>query len=155
MRRSVKPIVWIGDPDCNRYQDDVLWAESEGNAANRYAGRFMREPRPSGNGVNMFKTGTCTIERGGVTPFNLLPVGGASHAGILGHGSGTPYQLSAWWVRYLCAPGGIVCDPFMGTGTTGRAAIAQGRGFIGIEKEPHHYRTAATVLSAEIMGLST
>ena len=43
------------------------------------------------------------------------------------------------WMRYLCRlvtpPGGIVLDPFMGSGSTGKAAMLEGFGFIGIERE--------------------
>jgi len=37
---------------------------------------------------------------------------------------------------------GIVCDPFMGSGTTGVACINTNRKFIGIEKEPKYFEIA-------------
>lgn len=38
--------------------------------------------------------------------------------------------------------GDRVCDPFMGTGSTGVAAIKAGKRFLGIEKNPRHFETA-------------
>jgi site-specific DNA-methyltransferase (adenine-specific) len=50
--------------------------------------------------------------------------------------------------------GGVtICDPFMGTGSTGVAAIKAGRQFVGIEKNPVHFETACkriTALSLEV-----
>jgi len=40
-----------------------------------------------------------------------------------------------WLVRLVTPPGGIVLDPFMGSGTTGIAAVREGFSFIGIERE--------------------
>jgi DNA modification methylase len=37
---------------------------------------------------------------------------------------------------------GIVLDPFMGSGTTGVAAVQMGRQFIGIEREPKYFDIA-------------
>jgi site-specific DNA-methyltransferase (adenine-specific) len=39
-------------------------------------------------------------------------------------------------------PGAIVLDPFMGSGTTGVAALQTGRGFVGIELDPAHFDNA-------------
>jgi site-specific DNA-methyltransferase (adenine-specific) len=38
--------------------------------------------------------------------------------------------------------GGVVLDPYMGSGTTGVAALNLGRRFIGIEKDPKYYKIA-------------
>ena len=50
-------------------------------------------------------------------------------------------------MRYLCRltktpTGGVVLDPFMGSGTTGMAAVLEGRDFIGIELEPEYLEIA-------------
>jgi site-specific DNA-methyltransferase (adenine-specific) len=39
-------------------------------------------------------------------------------------------------------PGGTVLDPFMGTGTTGEAALSQGRRFVGMEIDRHYFQHA-------------
>lgn len=143
MRPSAKACVWLGPPDCYRNQNGVLWEESDGNRAKRLTARAGRVNRPSGNSVDDAKA--REVNRGGVTPFNVLPIGGAageSSSGAHGHGAGTPQPLADWWTRYISPPGGVVCDPFVGAGTMGLAAIARGRSFIGIERDPAYFATA-------------
>lgn len=43
----------------------------------------------------------------------------------------------------ICAPGGVILDPFTGSGTTGLAALAEGRSFVGIEQSRHYYKVAS------------
>jgi site-specific DNA-methyltransferase (adenine-specific) len=49
-------------------------------------------------------------------------------------------------MRYLCRlvtpPGGTVLDPFMGSGSTGKAAVLEGFDFIGIEREAEYMAIA-------------
>jgi site-specific DNA-methyltransferase (adenine-specific) len=42
----------------------------------------------------------------------------------------------------LTPPGAVVLDPFMGSGTTGVAAVQSGRSFIGVEMSQHYYDIA-------------
>lgn len=48
----------------------------------------------------------------------------------------------AFLVRWWSEPGEMVLDPFMGSGTTGAAAVRQGRRFTGIELEPEYFDIA-------------
>jgi DNA modification methylase len=77
---------------------------------------------------------------------NCISVGSA---GVFGHGAGTPINLMDWWVRYISPPGGLVCDPFVGSGTTALAALKRGRRFVGGDKMPEYVATARTRLAAE------
>lgn len=45
-------------------------------------------------------------------------------------------------VLQVVLAGGVVCDPFMGSGTTGAAAVRSGRRFIGIEIVPEYFDIA-------------
>jgi site-specific DNA-methyltransferase (adenine-specific)/modification methylase len=47
----------------------------------------------------------------------------------------------AWCINLVGNPETIL-DPFMGSGTTGLAAIQMGRKFIGIEREPKYFEIA-------------
>jgi DNA modification methylase len=47
-----------------------------------------------------------------------------------------------WAIALATAPNEMVLDPFMGSGTTGAAAIKQGRQFIGIEINPRYFDIA-------------
>jgi site-specific DNA-methyltransferase (adenine-specific)/modification methylase len=46
------------------------------------------------------------------------------------------------WVIDLCPKSDTILDPFMGSGTTGVAALQMGRKFIGIEREPRYFDIA-------------
>ena len=48
------------------------------------------------------------------------------------HLTGKPTELMRTLCR-ICPPGGVILDPFAGSGTTGVAALREGRRFIGIE----------------------
>ncbi len=59
------------------------------------------------------------------------------------HPTVKPLELMRWLVRLLCPPGGLVLDPTVGSGTTGAAALIEGRRFIGIELESTYMEIAA------------
>lgn len=150
MRQSAKPCVWVGPDDCYRNQDEVLWTQSDASAALAREGSALRVS-PSGMSVRDARSNGVAAERGGVTPFNVLPMGNggsAEHAGAFGHGAGTPYDLAAWWVRYLCPKGGVVVDPCGGTMTMGLAAVRQGRRFLGCEQMAQHFASGVERMSA-------
>ncbi len=57
------------------------------------------------------------------------------------HMTGKPTPLMERLVG-VAPEGGLILDPFMGSGTTGVAAVRQGRRFIGIELDPHYFEVA-------------
>ena len=65
-----------------------------------------------------------------------------THAADSDHPCERPVALYEWCIRYLPAPANTILDPFMGSGTTGVAAIKLGRRFVGIEIEPRYFDIA-------------
>lgn len=71
-------------------------------------------------------------------PGNIIDCGsgGGGHLGHpLAHENEAPFplKLAEFFVKSFCRPGGTVCDPFMGSGSAGHAAIINGRNFIGFD----------------------
>lgn len=58
------------------------------------------------------------------------------------HPTVKPTDLMRYLCRLVTPPNGIVLDPFMGSGSTGVAAILEGFRFVGIEREPHYHQIA-------------
>ena len=58
------------------------------------------------------------------------------------HPTVKPTDLMRYLVRLVTPPGGIVLDPFMGSGSTGKACKREGLGFIGCELDPDFVKIA-------------
>jgi site-specific DNA-methyltransferase (adenine-specific)/modification methylase len=58
------------------------------------------------------------------------------------HPTQKPLELMAWCVEMATKERETILDPFMGSGTTGVAAVQMGRKFIGIEREPKYFDIA-------------
>jgi site-specific DNA-methyltransferase (adenine-specific) len=58
------------------------------------------------------------------------------------HPTVKPTDLMRYLCRLVTPPGGVILDPFMGSGSTGKAAVREGFGFIGIEREPEYFEIA-------------
>jgi site-specific DNA-methyltransferase (adenine-specific) len=58
------------------------------------------------------------------------------------HPTVKPTKLMQYLVRLVTPPDGVVLDPFMGSGSTGKAAVLEGFHFIGIEREDEYVELA-------------
>ena len=143
LRQSVKMCVWLGSPDCYRNQDAVLWTPSQAMSTKHRADHALRTG-PSGRTYRNSTIARAADERGGTTPFNLLPISnGAQPGGSEHHPAATPYDVAAWWCRYILPPGGVLLDPFCGSGTMLMAGLDHGASkVIGIDKEKRYLAIA-------------
>lgn len=79
----------------------------------------------------------------------------ASEKEPLVHPTQKPVALMRWVLELRWVREGAVCDPFMGSGTTLRAAKDLGRQAIGIEIEERYCEIAAKRMGQEVMDFST
>jgi len=107
-------------------------------------GRFENE-----SGAWGLKTGhACEASSGSASRFFYCAKASRSerNAGLEGtnhHPTIKPIELMRYLVRLTKTPtGGVVLDPFTGSGTTGIACVLEGREFIGIEREAEYVEIA-------------
>lgn len=131
---------------------DLILASSEISII--FGGNFFTDRLPIGNHwivwdkLNTMPTfGDCELAWTNV-PRNSVKKFTQEYNGLLGrektrdHATQKPVRLMAWLVEIYTKPGQVIIDPFMGSGTTGVAAIQLGRKFIGIEKDPKYFDIA-------------
>jgi len=58
------------------------------------------------------------------------------------HPTQKPVSVMRQAIQWAASDAATILDPFMGSGTTGVAAVQMGRKFIGIEREPSYFATA-------------
>jgi site-specific DNA-methyltransferase (adenine-specific) len=92
----------------------------------------------SGSAARFFYTAKATrAERQGVT-----------------HPTVKPLDLMAYLCRLVTPSSGVVLDPFMGSGTTIKAAIGEGFQAIGIERDPAYFAMAEHRMNGVQLGLA-
>ena len=127
--------------------------------------------RRENESIGTFKTAQRTTEQhaAGRWPANLIHDGGEEVTGLLGdaarffycpkaskkdrdsdnnHPTVKPTDLMRYLCRLVTPPGGVVLDPFMGSGSTGKAAMLEGFRFIGIEREAKYLAIAKARIKA-------
>ncbi len=100
-----------------------------------YAAKAGREEREEG------LSGSRAVAGAGVGALRDGTRTGNARANF--HPTVKPVDLMRWLVRLVTPPGGVVLDPFMGSGTTGIAAVREGCRFVGVEQSPEYFEIAA------------
>lgn len=101
-----------------------------------YVHAWNRDYHPAGNLAELLRVSRITPPRGDAR---------------FGHGTTKPDALMTKILTNV--RGETVCDPFMGTGSTGVAAIRAGKRFTGIEHNPAHFETAVHRITAAVAEL--
>ena len=120
--------------------DEVLELFPQSTSGSRKAGDYAREDVSS---WGMKGAGELKASSGSAARFFYCA---KTSRRDRGEGNDHPTVKPTDLMRYLCRlvtpPGGTVLDPFMGSGSTGKAAVLEGMRFVGIELDQHHVDTA-------------
>lgn len=106
---------------------------------------FVYTPSGAGRGRWGFTVGNPVLFYGKATKHGIRSPNGFSSFALASddrHPCSKPIEWMDWAVGKATLPGETVCDPFMGSGTTGVSAINAGRKFIGIEIEKAYFDIA-------------
>jgi site-specific DNA-methyltransferase (adenine-specific) len=130
--------------------DTVRGHNDNGGSAARffYCAKASKADRDEGLD-GMEERESASTSNGG-RPGKVMTVGAASLRGTPQpppkarnvHPCVKPTALMRYLCRLVTPPGGTVLDPFMGSGSTGKAAVLEGFSFIGIEREAEYVEIA-------------
>ena len=96
---------------------------------------YNRGTSTHGNGKSNTRVGNAKERAAGITHVELQKVKNV-------HPTVKPTDLMRYLCRLVTQPGGTVLDPFMGSGSTGKAAMLEGFDFIGCEMTEEYYKIA-------------
>lgn len=141
------PSPWVAFPEC------ILWG------ANHYAAALPRgttlvwikkAPHLFGTFLSDAEIGWMKGGHGVYIHYEQFPAPSrmAENNGKTAHPTQKPTGLMEWCLGRV--DGQTILDPFMGSGTTGVAAVRLAKGFAGIEIDPVHFETACRRISDEL-----
>jgi site-specific DNA-methyltransferase (adenine-specific) len=109
------------------------WDARDRERRKRLPHNFLRVNEPSGQGRKRVQAGPDLVRPS--TLLHLEPEFGPNPAG---HPARFPLALPTFFINLLTKPGGLVFDPFAGTGTTCLAAEKLGRSWLAAEIDPRY-----------------
>jgi len=131
----------------NMYQDAVMvpmgdWAKSRLKNLSETDKRRDNSRVGSGFGKNI----SNWVNREMAYPDNVLHL--ATECSNKDHSAAFPIELPSWFIKLFSQEGDIVLDPFLGSGTTAKAAKQLRRIYIGIELKQEYYQQALKNIEA-------
>ena len=118
-------------------QHAAAWVDEQSGEAGGHAG--ARKPNAASQGVTGWKGGAWdSPDSGGASRFFYTakaPKSERPNVDGVQHPTVKPLAIMRWLIRLVTPPGGVVLDPFAGSGTTIEAALIEGFDPVGIEME--------------------
>jgi site-specific DNA-methyltransferase (adenine-specific) len=136
------------DPDAAAILDEQTGESTSPSGPVRQGGMTGYDPGVNGGSAPREGFGIGYGDSGGASRFFYCAKSSSAerNAGLDGqrstHPTVKPVRLMSWLVRLVTPPGGLVLDPFTGSGTTGCAAALEGFRFVGLEREPEYVAIA-------------
>ena len=129
--------------------ESLAYGSNTGSAA-RFFYCAKASKRDRDEGLDGFEQVKVKTKSGGGAPNEGRAA--SSDGGIRAntHPTVKPVSLMAYLVRLVTPPGGTVLDPFMGSGSTGKAAMREGFDFIGCEMSPEYLAIAEARIAHEL-----
>lgn len=130
--------------------DEVLAAFPDARSAGNYPSDSTTR-----DGVTSFggKQGQLYADAGSAARFFYCAKASKSDRGAENvHPTVKPTDLMAYLVRLVTPPGGLVLDPFTGSGSTGKACMREGFRFVGCELSPEYAAIAQARIEHELTG---
>ena len=135
--------------------DDRLPGAEPGAPPFYYASKASRSEREAGCGDLPARSGAEAVDRDEGSAGAQSPRAGAGRTASEvrnHHPCVKPLSIIRWLCRLVTPPGGIVLDPFMGSGTTGVAALLEGFNFVGCEREADYLLIAEARIAHHAPG---
>lgn len=123
-------------------ETSAIYADSGGASRFFYVAKPDKSERDEGLD-GLAEKRMKALEGGKVASAKTPESMGGERTGRNHHPTVKPVDLMRYLCRLVTPPGGLVLDPFMGSGTTGRAAIQEGFAFVGCELSPEYAEIAA------------
>ncbi len=142
-----QPMPWITYPECILFGYQhwaprapfgtiLVWCKKSSQALGTFLSDAELAWQKGGHGVYVYECVDSNHRRRHELNSATLP-----------HPTQKPERLMRWCVRRLKG-GRCIVDPFMGTGTTGVAAVEEGREFVGVEIVPEFFDLACRRIDA-------
>ena len=129
---------------------DPGFGDSGGASRFFYTAKADRDDRDAGcEDLRPHTSGEATHREDGTAGLKSPRAGAGRTGGARNHHPTVkPVSLMRWLVRLVTPPGGLVLDPFCGSGSTGVACLHEGFRFLGIEREAEYLAIARARLTA-------
>ena len=128
--------------DFNGQPDSIGGHDDNGGSAARFFYCAKANKKDRNEGLDDFDAIRVHDGRKAGNPGGSNPRNRTNDAKVNHHPTVKPTDLMRYLCRLITPPNGVVLDPFMGSGSTGRGAILEGFDFIGIEQDADYIKIA-------------